>query len=240
MKAVVRVSLAALLVAGITSSSLSADRKQTQKGAEASRARGLFVNKKSDAMTILVLKVTGGTLVPVDPSSEFKEGDQIKIQFQSNFDGYIYVVNIEPNGKRKVLFPYPDATDNAVRPGERYDIPPGTAAIEFDKDKGTEVLQVIMTRDRIAYLDDALKNPDQYLSESASSAAAELQGGIAKKVTPVVPSGKDSKIRSRDIILAPGKDNDAKGSVVAVPDNGGGGKLKSGEIAPFEIRLKHT
>ena len=29
-------------------------------------------------------------------------------------------------------------------------------------------------------------------------------------------------------------------TVVAVPDNGGGGKLKSGEIAPFEIRLKHN
>ena len=29
------------------------------------------------------------------------------------------------------------------------------------------------------------------------------------------------------------------GSVVAIPDNGSGGKLKAGEIAPFEIRLKH-
>jgi hypothetical protein len=96
-----------------------------------------------------------------------------------------------------------------------------------------------MSRDRIAYLDAALKEPEQYLSESASSAAAELQGGIAKKVTPVVPQGEGSKVRSRDIILAPGKDKDAKGSVVAIPDNGGGGKLKTGEIAPFEIRLKH-
>jgi hypothetical protein len=192
-------------------------------------------------MSILVLKVADGSLVPVDPSSEFKAGDQIKIQFQSNFEGYIYVVNIEPNGKRKVLFPYPDAADNAVRPGERYDIPPGTAAIEFDKEKGTEVLQVIMSRDRIPYLDAALKEPDQYLSSSAAGAAAELQGGISKKVTPVVPSNDANKVRSRDIILAPGKNKDTSGSVVAIPDNGpDGGKLKSGEIAPFEIRLKHS
>jgi hypothetical protein len=241
MKAFIKLTIIGLALVGFAITSTGADRKQTPKNTEAGRARGLFINKKSDAMSILVLKVADGSLVPVDPSSEFKAGDQIKIQFQSNFEGYIYVVNIEPNGKRKVLFPYPDAADNAVRPGERYDIPPGTAAIEFDKEKGTEVLQVIMSRDRIPYLDAALKEPDQYLSSSAAGAAAELQGGISKKVTPVVPSNDANKVRSRDIILAPGKNKDTSGSVVAIPDNGpDGGKLKSGEIAPFEIRLKHS
>jgi len=240
MKNLIKLSSIALVLALFATTSISADRKQTQKGSEASRARGLFISKKSDAMSILVLKVTDGTLVPVDPSNEFKAGDLIKIQFQSNFEGYIYVVNIEPNGKRKVLFPYPDATDNSVRPEVRYDIPPGSAAIEFDKEKGTEVLQVIMSRDRIPYLDAALKEPEQYLSQSAAGAAAELQGGISKKVTPVV-TPNDGKVRSRDIILAPGKDKDTNGSVVAVPDTGSaGGKLKPGEIAPFEIRLKHS
>jgi hypothetical protein len=200
MKAFIKLTFIGLALVGFAITSAGAERKQTPKNNEAGRARGLFINKKSDAMSILVLKVADGSLVPVDPSSEFKAGDQIKIQFQSNFDGYIYVVNIEPNGKRKVLFPYPDAADNSVRPGERYDIPPGTAAIEFDKEKGTEVLQVIMSRDRIPYLDAALKEPDQYLSASAAGAAAELQGGISKKVTPVVPSTDANKVRSRDII----------------------------------------
>jgi len=239
MKPMVRLIVTALIVSSVATYAVSAEKKQPQKPTEASRARGLFISKKSDAMSILVQKVDGGLLVPVDPSSEFKAGDQIKIQFQSNFEGYIYVVNIEPNGKRKVLFPYTEASNNAVSPDERYELPPGGDAIEFDAEKGTEVLQVIMSKDRIAYLDAALKNPERYLSESASSAAAELQGGIAKKVTPVVPANDTSKVRSRDIILAPGRDKDTKGSVVAIPDNGGGGKLKSGEIAPFEIRLKH-
>jgi len=241
MKPLITLTLTTLLLVSVTASSVSADKKQTQKTTEASRARGLFISKKSDAMSILVLKVAEGTLVPVDPSSEFKAGDQIKIQFQSNFDGYIYVVNISPSGKRCVLFPYAKDSNNAVSPDERYDLPPGGDAIEFDKEKGTEVLQVIMAHDRIAYLDAALKEPERCLSESASSAVAELQGGISKKVTPVVPAADGNKVRSRDIILAPGRDKDSKGSVVAIPDNGGsGGKLKSGEIAPFEIRLKHT
>lgn len=241
MKAVIRLILVGLLLTGVTTSSFSADRKPSQKNnTEASRARGLFISKKSDAMSVVVLKVAGGNLVPVDPGSEFKAGDQIKIQFQSNFEGYIYVVNIAPNGKRCVLFPYTQESNNSVTPDQRYDLPPGGDAIEFDKDKGTEVLQIIMAHDRIAYLDAALKEPERCLSESATSAAAELQGGISKEVTPVVPQTEGSKVRSRDIILAPGKDKDSKGSVIAIPDNGGGGKLKSGDIAPFEIRLKHT
>ncbi len=240
MKTVMRFTLVALAAIALIATS-AAQGKGRKKDDEAAHARGLFISKKSDAMSILVLKVADGTLVPVDPSSEFKAGDLIKIQFQSNFEGYIYVVNIAPSGKRRLLVPSLEATDNAVRSDERYDFPLGGSAIEFDKEKGTEVLQVIMSRDRIPYLDAALKEPEGNLSDSASSAAAELQGGIAKKVTPVVPQGEgSSKVRSRDIILAAGKDKDSNGSVVAIPDEGGKGRLKSGEIAPFEIRLKHN
>jgi hypothetical protein len=241
MRIVIRLIAAALLFVSVSASAVDAGKKPAQKTSEANRARGLFVHKTADAMSILVLKNVNNTLVPVDPSNEFKAGDQIKIQFESNFDGFIYVVNIAPSGKRCILFPYPDAADNAVHPEQRYDIPPGGDAIEFDQEKGTEVLQVVMSRDRIPYLDAALKEPDRCLSESATTAAAELQAGIVKHVTPVIPQDQNNKVRSRDIILASGKDRDSKGgSVVAVPDNGGGGKLKSGEIAPFEIRLKHN
>lgn len=240
MRAVIKLLVVTLLFASVIAPAAVGEKKPSQKYDEGRRARGLFVSKRSDAMSIVVYKNEGGTLVPVDPSTEFKAGDLIKLQLQSNFEGFIYVVNIQPSGKRCVLFPYAEASNNAVRPDERYDIPPGSDAIEFDKEKGTEVLQVIMSRDRIPYLDAAQQEPQGCLSESAASAATELQGGIVKKVNPVVPKGPDGKLRSRDIILAPGKDKDSKGSVVAVPDNGGGGKLKSGEFAPFEIRLKHN
>ncbi len=142
MKAVLTIMMTVLFVTGLTVSMAGAE-KRPQKMDEGKRARGLFVNKRSDAMQIIVYKNDGGSLVPVDPSSQFKAGDQIKLQFQSNFDGYVYVVNIAPSGKRCVLFPYPDAADNAVRSDEKYDIPPGGDAIEFDEEKGTEVLQVI-------------------------------------------------------------------------------------------------
>src|SRR5438128_6225348 len=124
MKAVLTTLVAILFTAGLTASMAGAEKKP-QKMDEGKRARGLFISKRSDAMSIIVYKSDGGSLVPVDPSSQFKAHDLIKLQFQSNFDGYVYVVNIAPSGRRCVLFPYPDAADNAVRSDEKYDIPPG-------------------------------------------------------------------------------------------------------------------
>src|SRR2546423_9415184 len=119
-----------------------------------------------------------------------------------------------------------------------------------------------MARDLIAFLDSALKTPACSdlnkcceLSASASSAAAELgantkktdgdmnsagktedKGFADKNLTQILPTG----IRARSISFAAGKDKDEKGSVVAIDDKGTSGKLKQGEAAVFEIRLKHN
>jgi uncharacterized protein DUF4384 len=221
---------------------LAATTVPAQKKDESNRARGLFVNKRSDAMSLVILKSDAGQLVPVDPGQEFRQGDQIRIQFQSNFEGYVYVLNITPGGKRCILFPYAGAADNRVTADQSYDIPSGADMIEFNEEKGTEVLQVVMARERIGYFDTAIKDTNGCLSETAASAAAELRAGISKShSTPPLPASAGTKVRSRDIILAPGKDKDAQGSVVAIPDGGpNGGKLKPGEIATFEVRLKHS
>jgi hypothetical protein len=209
-------------------------------------------------MTILVLKNEKGALVPVDPGKEFKAGDLIKVQIESNFEGFIYVVNIQPDGKQCLMFPYRQASNNAVGVGERYEIPPGLDAMEFDQQKGIEILQVIMSRDRIPYLDAAAKEPDRCFAQSTPIVSTKLQTGIVKSMTPAerglairvgatgirglaIKVGASSEpLRSRDILLAPGKNKDPKGSVVAVSDAGGSGKLKAGEAALFEIRLKHN
>lgn len=240
MKSVMRFAIAALLFASVTAPALGADKKRQQKADDGTNARGLFNRKTSDGLNILVLKYDEGNQTPVAPDTEFKPGDQIKLQVKSNFDGFIYVVNIHPDGKRCLMFPSPEAMDNTVRADEMYYLPPGQV-MEFDQEKGTEVLQVIMTRGRIKYLDDALKESEGCLAQSASSAAAELQPGISSKnVAPIVQPGAGDKSRSRDITYAAGKNKDKNGSVVAITDNGAGGKLKQGETAEFQIRLKHN
>ena len=235
-------------------------RAYGQRSDEA-RTRGLFVNKRADALRFVLLKSEDNSFAPVSPRQEFKSGDELKLSFESNFEGYIYVVNIDQDGKKCLIFPYTGETNNRVKLDQSYTLPRG-ATWKFDENKGTEVLQVIMSREPVSFLDAALKNPSCSnpevcceLSSSASSAAAELgantkkndgnmngagksqDNGIAdKNLATVLPTG----IRARSISFVAGKNKEDQGSVVAIDDKGASGRLKQGEAAIFEIRLKHN
>ncbi len=264
MKTFSAIAIASLALAAFVSASVYGQGNGTA-------SRGLIVKYaagKIDGMQVSILKKSGDKQVAVDPRTTFKTGEEIWVEFTSNFDGYVYIVNVRPDGRKRVLYPYRTASDkdasNKVSADRRYIFPEGDA-FAFDPETGTEILQVIMSHDAIPYLDAAVSNPNGDLGDSASSAAAELQGRAAKPsyenangsegggiVTENValPEG----VQTRDIrrvtlahssarsgALPTGKHRvERRGSVVAIPDNAGkGGRLKPGDLAVFEIRLKH-
>ena len=196
---------------------------------------------KVDGMRVLILKSEGGNFVPVDPARVFKPGDEIRVAFESNFDGYVYVINVSPDGRK--------ARDLSRHPGVKQQqrdsrAPEGRAAATsfiFDKETGTEILQVIMSREPIAVLDAAVKIRKAQL-QSASSAAAELSANPQRGIVSgeaSLPQG--AAFKARGIFLAEGKDRDKTGSVVAIADEKrADGRLKPGEVASFEIRLQHN
>ncbi len=233
------ISLFSLLVSGF-----AMDNKKDDKGRDA-RARALLVKQvddgKVDGLRVKILQYKEGSLWAVDPATDFKSGDQIKVSFKSNFDGFVYIVNITPGGKKQILFPLKDGADNRIVKDKVYNLPDGSDVIAFDEEKGVEVLQVYMSRERIKVFDEALKNASGEVGASAENAASELtakenqkQGGIAEESAPV------SGIRARKIILAPSRDKEREN--VAIPEDAKGkpAKLSSGDVAVFEIRLKHT
>lgn len=208
------------------------------------RSRGIqmqYDKAQVDGVRIVVLKGEGNNWVPVDPSRQFKQGEQIKIAFESNFSGYVYIVNVAPNGKKLVLFPNLNTRDNKLVPLQRYELPT-RGVMEFDKETGIEILQVILSPDPIQFYDDAVRNSQGELGASAKNAAAELsasskRGGIAENVAVAAPP---QGVRTRGLKLAPGKNKDDKGStLIASPDKTGSGKLGKGEIAVCELRLQH-
>src|SRR5262249_16839533 len=67
------------------------------------------------------------------------------------------------------------------------------------------------------------------------SANSKRSGIDSENLANVLPSSGPDAILSRKVTLAPPKDKDSQGAVIAVPDN----KLKPGEVAMFEIRLRH-
>ncbi len=213
----------------------------------AALTRALFVKKRSDAMRVLFLKDG----VPVDPSSDvFKAGDEIEVKYESNFPGYAYLVNITPEGKKCLIAPCSRAEISEMIPGTQH-----TQTVAFDEEKGTEVLQVVLSRNRVKFLDDAIKasgccDPSRpcscELSASAASAAAQLASNAAGKkggivvndVVAVVPQTGAGGIRARGIKLAAGRDKN-EGSFVAIEDQKNDNRLEPGQAAVFEIRLNH-
>jgi hypothetical protein len=262
MKSILRwIMLSAVAFVLLSGVSPAQKKSAYAQRSDEARTRGLFVSKRADAMRFVLLKSEDNTFVPVSPRQEFKSGEELKLSFESNFEGYIYVVNIGGDGKKCLIFPYTGETNNKVKLDQSYTLPRG-ATWKFDENTGTEVLQVIMSREPVAYLDAALKNPTCSdpaacceLSTSASSAAAELgsntkktngntndagksqdSGIVDKNLAAVLPTG----VRARSISFVAGKNKDEQGSVVAIDDKGASGKLKQGEAAIFEIRLKHN
>ncbi|MFL6216139.1 MAG: DUF4384 domain-containing protein [Blastocatellia bacterium] len=211
---------------------------------DTTRARALFIKKRNDAMLVTFMK--DGK--QVDPADVFKEGEEVQVRYESNFNGYVYMVNITPKGEKRIIFPYARATgQNLLVSGQIK-----TQAVEFDAEKGTEVLQVIMSRQRIDFLDNAIKGDCRetpcVLSTSAASAAAELaavaakqqKGGIeVNNLVAVVPDAPSSGLRARGIRLAQGNKGSAYVAIENTSDKGSG-KLEQGNFAVFEIRLNHN
>ncbi|MEK6300868.1 MAG: DUF4384 domain-containing protein [Acidobacteriota bacterium] len=208
----------------------------------ATMTRALFVKKRSDAMRVLFLK----NGLAVDPSDVFKAGDEIEVKYESNFPGYAYFVNITPEGKKCLIAPCSRADIVEMVPGSLY-----KQTVGFDEEKGTEVLQVVLSREPIKFLDDAIKGanccPCCELSANAASAAAQLANKAAKKkdggivvndVVAVVPASGSGGVRARGIKLAAGRDKQ-EGSFVAIEDPKGDNRLEKGQAAVFEIRLNH-
>ena len=234
----------------VAAASLPDNKKQSEE----QRTRELLVKVDSgevDGLTITVLKKQGDGFAAVDPASEFRKGDSIKVAFQSNFKGYVYIVNVTPSGRKKILFPYEmeegREVNNAVNVRQQYELP-RNGTWDFDEEVGVEVLQVYFSRDRVKVFDDAIKNSKGIVGTSAASAASELsartsdkpaevKGGISTEVVAPAWEGEEAAgIRTRKIRLAPGKAQEK----VAIPeDNGKPIKMQAGDVAVFEIRLKH-
>jgi Domain of unknown function (DUF4384) len=200
-------------------------------------ARGLFVGKKADGLEIRILKFQDGKLTLVDPSETFKSGDSIRIQFRSNFDGYVYFINVSPSGVSKVIY------KDKIKTNALNELPGGQDVITFDKEVGTEILKLVMSRDQIQVFEDAVSKADGTLGQSPGSAASELSSNKPEPKAPakspdkvsetvgIVPPDNQSSTRCRGLEmamgtrrcrglqLAPGNPKKDEGTVVvAIPE----------------------
>ena len=141
------------------------------------------------------LRNTGGDeYVEVDPENTvFRSGDRIRVAFQSNDEGYLYIVMKGTSGSWRVLFPSPEIADgsNRVASGRQTLIPPPPGRFAFDEQAGEERLFIVLARnhepslEKLIYsLGSASPNepPKQLLTANLSPVDDALVGRLRNQV----------------------------------------------------------
>jgi hypothetical protein len=87
----------------------------------------------------------------VDPATAiFKNGDKVRLEFESNIDGFLYVVTEGSSGRWAVLFPSPEINGgrNSIRKSTEYVVPPD-GWFEFEGNPGAENIFVLLSKEQL-------------------------------------------------------------------------------------------
>lgn len=83
----------------------------------------------------------------------FRNGDKIRFHIKPNIDAYAYIVMLEgSNGESSVLFPVKHQAQEKLQAGKEVILPRAdgeNAWLKFDNNPGTEVLRIIVSRNKI-------------------------------------------------------------------------------------------
>ena len=127
----------------------------------------------------------GSDEVDADPAATFHSGDRVRFGFESNIDGYLYIVSAGSSGRWSVLFPNPDANGgkNAIARSEEY-LVPDNGWFAFNDTPGTEEVFVV-------------------LSKQALETLPGFKGPVTRResVDRSIVTGLQASIQSRDLVF---------------------------------------
>jgi hypothetical protein len=96
-------------------------------------------------MEITLEREDGVRWATVPAGFVFDSGDRVRFRFQSNFDGYLYVMNYGSSGSYALLFPQKDSgTNNQIKAGREY-LVPAEARFRITGPPGQDMLYWVVT-----------------------------------------------------------------------------------------------
>src|ERR1044071_5852746 len=145
-------------------------------------AAALYKTSGAFALRLTIELKRDGEVKIVSPQSEFKNGDQIRLHFVSNLDGYVYAMNKPPSGETKVIFPTPETgADNMVRKDQDYTIPSTNGWFRLTGTAGAETVLMILSA-------KALPQVDPKLAASAAAPPPPAAASAAPPAAAPVPA----------------------------------------------------
>jgi hypothetical protein len=122
--------------------------------------------------TLLLVSGRGDRGQPVAPERNFRKGDCVALELETNRSGYLYVLSKQSSGDWVPLFPTAELADqsNRIDPGEIVRTPK-RSCFEIDDPPGVETLFVVLSRDpRDVYeLSASIQGPQAAATEVASA-----------------------------------------------------------------------
>ncbi len=229
---------------------LAAQRRQRTRKLERTNTvikevQQTFEQGEADGLRVVIYQVSANGIIAVDPRKQFKSGDRFKLNLKSNFDGYLYVINVTPDGKYNLLFPLARSRRNTIRADQSYYVPAAND-FEFKDTQGLEVLQILMSRSPVSFLETILDGSSKKanyipLDDSAKKTLQQLAGKSSRLkpngILTFAPSSPKSGLQTRLLTL------DRKKDTTFLVVSGGKGtpaRFRSGEVSMFEIRLNHS
>lgn len=130
-------------------------------------AAALYRSNQADAIAIRLLLNREDQTYTVSPETVFRTGDRIRLQLETNFNGFVYVFNADPERNLTLLFPTQQTgMSNQVQKGQAYQIP-NTGWFKFAGETGTETLYVLMSPTQLEDVEQQFKK--KFASSAGSS-----------------------------------------------------------------------
>jgi hypothetical protein len=186
--------------------------------AQGPTASALYSGNGAQALRITVELKRDGAVRLVAPQAEFRNGDQIRLHFTSNFDGYVYALNETPGGMTQVIFPTAETgTSNQVRRAQEYTIPATRGWFRMTAPAGVERVLMIVSPTSVPELETKLRAPD-----GGAVTMPAGSGGTGAAVVAV--SGGTGKV------AAGGGGSSSGGGVATLPGGSGGATNSTGPV----------
>jgi hypothetical protein len=186
---------------GAQSAGTQADRVAAAPGAALEAAS---VPHLGFRYTLALVNQTSGKAEAVDPDRDFRKGECVRVEVESNQSGYLYVLSKQSSGGWLPMFPSPEMPDesNVADPGQKVRAP-RDYCFEIGDPPGTETLFVVLSRSPRDFFDlyDAIKTPAGAAPANTSKSASNpVQLADARLVNSAVENMAKT-FGTRDLVI---------------------------------------
>jgi hypothetical protein len=136
--------------------------------------------------------VNGLKMTPVDSDQNFRKGQCLALQIETNRSGYLYVFARQTSGEWQPLLPSKEMPDesNIVDPGQKVQVPK-EHCFEITDPPGTETMFAVLSRDPadIYELNEGIKGRTPAASNAVLLASAKVVNDEVERFSRVLKDG---------------------------------------------------